>query len=269
MKRLTSMLPMLVASAVLAGCATGHGKADAQAGAVSFPDPSHAVRPEGTFVNLQNLRQVGPGMTKRQLYALLGTPHFNEGVFGVRRWNYIFDFRDPNDNTRYTRCQYQIQFDDKGLSRAAFWNPASCKDVLAVHDDTAVSAPAATLPAQPIRLSSDALFDFDRADLNAGGRDQLARLLQQIQAASAVQDILIVGYTDRIGSEKYNLALSKRRAESVRNYLVAGGVNAGVIQVEGRGEADPVVQCPRSSRAALIVCLAPNRRVEVSGSARP
>ena len=268
MKCLTSMLPTLVAGALLAGCAAGHAKPGAQPGAVTFPDPSHATMPEGTFVYLQNLRQVGPGMTKSQLYALLGTPDFNEGVFGVKRWNYIFDFRDRSDRARYTRCQYQIQFDSKGLSQAVFWNPASCREVLAVHENTVSSAPA-MMPAQPIRLSSDTLFDFDRADLSSRGRDQLAQLLQQIQAASAVQEILIVGYTDRIGSKNYNLALSKRRAESVRNYLVAGGVNAGVIQVEGRGEADPVVQCPRSSRAALIVCLSPNRRVELSGTARP
>jgi outer membrane protein OmpA-like peptidoglycan-associated protein len=50
---------------------------------------------------------------------------------------------------------------------------------------------------------------------------------------------------------------------------VQGGVPADAIQVEGRGKADPVVQCPKQARAKLIACLAPNRRVELSGIAKP
>ena len=74
---------------------------------------------------------------------------------------------------------------------------------------------------------------------------------------------------------KFNLELSQRRAESVKAYLVSKGVDASLIQAEGRGEADPVVNCPDPTRNGeiknfrqLIQCLAPNRRavVEVSGT---
>ena len=71
--------------------------------------------------------------------------------------------------------------------------------------------------------------------------------------------------TDRIGTDEYNLNLSQERAEAVSNYLVEQGVPASVMHSEGRGKADPVVQCEPGSSADVIACLAPNRRVEISG----
>lgn len=273
----TACSAMLLGLTLLAGCSTIHHKeAPAAASgsegdaAVSFPDPSHATMPEGIFVNLENLRKIAPGMTKDQLHNLLGTPHFNEGVFGVRKWNYILDFRKADGSGNYFSCQYQIRFDSNGHAENFYWKPASCKSVL----DIAVPPPApvvptpAVMPNEPIRLSSDALFKFDRSDLTPEGRDRLSQLLQQVQSASQIQNILVIGYTDRIGSDSYNLALSRRRAESVRDFLVAGGVPAADVQVEGHGKADPIVQCSDARRAALIACLAPNRRVELSGRAR-
>lgn len=277
MKRYGTACPaMLLALLLLAGCSTLHHK-DAPAAAsggegddaVSFPDPSHATMPEGIFVNMENLRKIAPGMTKDQLHNLLGTPHFNEGVFGVRKWNYILDFRKADGSGNYFSCQYQIHFDHSGHAENFYWKPDSCKSVL---DTAALPAPVAptpaVMPSEPIRLSSDALFKFDRSDLTPQGRDRLSQLLQQVQSASQIQNILVIGYTDRIGGDSYNLALSRRRAESVRDFLVAGGVPAADVQVDGRGNADPVVQCSDAGRAALIACLAPNRRVELSGLAR-
>ncbi len=49
----------------------------------------------------------------------------------------------------------------------------------------------------------------------------------------------------------------------MRSYLVQAGVPAQKIQVQGRGESEPKVQCAQTARAALIDCLAPNRRVEI------
>ncbi|WP_158752679.1 OmpA family protein [Dyella sp. S184] len=273
-----AVLPAVLAGLMLtAGCGTMHGQAPSagadDGGSIAFPDPAHASRPEGTFVNLENLRNVAPGMTKDQLYALLGAPHFSEGVFGVRKWNYIFDFRKPEGGDGFFRCQYQVAFDKDHLASGFYWKPEACKSVLERLVPTVVAAPL-PLPQQesmhlaPMRLASDALFDFNRAELKAQGREQLDDLLQKIRSASQVEDILVIGYTDRIGSDSYNLALSQRRADAVRNYLVAGGVPTTAIRVDGRGKADPVVQCSNAVRPELIACLAPNRRVELNGVAR-
>lgn len=261
---------------LLAGCATaGHHKSGDQGSgdqgradeAVVFPDPAHSLRPEGTFVNLANLRNVSVGMTKQQLYDLLGTPHFSEGVIGVREWNYIFDFHRHDGGADIT-CQYQVQFDKHYRASGLYWKPESCKSVL--DETVATVAPPAPqpLPKEPLRLSSDALFEFARAELTDTGRQQLGGLLQRVSSASEVQDIQVIGYTDRIGSDAYNLDLSRRRAQTVTDFLSAGGVPATVIHTEGRGKDNPIVQCQQKNRKALIACLAPNRRVEVSGVSR-
>jgi OOP family OmpA-OmpF porin len=259
---------VLVSLALLAACGTTHIKtsADSNAGGeISFPAPAHATMPEGIFVNIDNLRNVAPGMTKGQLYNLLGAPHFSEGVFGVRKWDYIFDFRRQNGDQ--FSCQYQVDFDKDDRARDFHWKPESCKSVLAAPAIAEAPAPVA-LPKEPIRLSTDALFDFDHSNLTAQGRSRLSALLKQVQSASQIETILVAGYTDRIGSDSYNQALSERRAESVRDYLIDGGVSPGAVRVEGHGKGSPLVSCADSNYQALIACLAPNRRVELSGMSR-
>ncbi|STS89573.1 outer membrane protein A [Klebsiella variicola] len=75
-----------------------------------------------------------------------------------------------------------------------------------------------------------------------------------------------MGFTDRIGSEAYNQQLSEKRAQSVVDYLVAKGIPAGKISARGMGKSNPVTgnTCDNvKARAALIDCLAPDRRVEI------
>jgi OOP family OmpA-OmpF porin len=230
-----------------------------------FPDPARASLKEGMFVDLDNLRLFARGMSKRQLHGLLGTPHFNEGMWGVREWNYLFNFRS-SPNGDYFTCQFQVHFDNKGIAQGGYWKPQACAALL----QPAAAAPApAPMPAEPVRLAADALFGFDSAALTAAGRQSVDALLQQVRSASQVQTIEVAGYTDRIGSAAYNRELSQRRADAVREALVQGGVPATAIVAEGRGNAQPLVQCGPLAKQALIACLAPNRRVEVSGVARP
>ena len=56
---------------------------------------------------------------------------------------------------------------------------------------------------------------------------------------------MVVGYTDRIGSDAYNLKLSEARARTVADFLVGKGLPAGKVSIEGRGETNPVTgtQC--------------------------
>ena len=80
----------------------------------------------------------------------------------------------------------------------------------------------------------------------------------------------VVGYTDSTGGQDLNMRLSQQRADTVRQYLIAQGIAAGLIQAHGAGKQQPVKECAHTgSREALIACLQPNRRVEieVNGSA--
>lgn len=259
------LLYALAATALaLALCGATPAHAQDAGNEPSFPDPAHSNMPEGAFVNVENLRKVAPGLTKHQLYDLLGTPHFSEGVFGVRQWNYIFAFRVSDGDV--IRCQYQVQFDKQHVAQAFYWKPASCKSLLEPPAPPPVPAPAAAPMA--ITLSSDAMFGFDSATLTPEGKANLDGLLSRVQEASRIQNIMITGYTDRIGSDSYNLTLSQRRADAVRQYLAEHGVSPATMMVDGRGPADPVVQCDDKQRSRLIACLAPNRRVELKGSAR-
>lgn len=259
-------LALGLAVLLFSACASsGATRATAAADTPDFPDPARASMKEGMFVDLDNLRLFARGMSKRQLYTLLGTPHFNEGMWGVREWNYLFNFRStPNGD--YFTCQFQVHFDNKGIAQAGYWKPQACAALLQPPTAAPVAAP---MPAEPVRMAADALFGFDSATLTAAGRRSVDALLQQVRSASQVQTIQVAGYTDRIGSDAYNLALSQRRADAVREALVQGGVPATAIVAEGRGNAQPLVQCGQGAREALIACLAPNRRVEVSGVAQP
>src|SRR3546814_1604081 len=94
------------------------------AGAPVFPDLATATFAGGTYPNVDNLRAIAPGMTKDQLYDLIGRPHFHEGVFGVREWNYLFHFRDADGNA--SACQYQVRFDADALVASTHWKPSTC-----------------------------------------------------------------------------------------------------------------------------------------------
>jgi OmpA-OmpF porin, OOP family len=129
--------------------------------------------------------------------------------------------------------------------------------------------PAPVAPPPPparfekVTLSATELFAFDSATLNQP-QPKLDEIAAALQADPSITDVDINGYTDRLGSDKYNQKLSERRANAVREYLVAHGIDGGRLKAYGKGKANPVVtDCNQKKRAELIECLAPNRRVEV------
>ncbi|BAP88034.1 outer membrane protein A [Burkholderiales bacterium GJ-E10] len=119
-------------------------------------------------------------------------------------------------------------------------------------------APVVTKPAvlERVTFGSDALFAFDHYNLKPAARARLDALVQRMHGAR-INAIHVVGYTDSIGTEKYNQKLSERRANSVRNYLIQDGVPADIITAEGRGKHDFVASNKTAAGRAK------NRRVEV------
>jgi OOP family OmpA-OmpF porin len=126
--------------------------------------------------------------------------------------------------------------------------------------------PAPAPAVQKITLASKALFDFDKAVLRPDGRAAIdADVISKLPQVQKLELVLVTGHTDRIGTQQYNQRLSERRADAVRDYLVSKGVPKDRIETLGMGKTQPVpgVVCNQKSLKELIVCLAPNRRVEV------
>ena len=129
-----------------------------------------------------------------------------------------------------------------------------------------VVAPPAPPPViEQISLSSDVLFEFNKAELRPAGQQKLDEIADRLKGAN-VQQIAAIGHADRIGSEDYNQQLSEKRAESVKQYLTQKGVEENKVRSEGRGESEPVTkdQCKGNKpNAKLIACLQPDRRVDI------
>ncbi|TAM52883.1 MAG: OmpA family protein [Paraburkholderia sp.] len=154
--------------------------------------------------------------------------------------------------------------------RDAFWTPATanakCDGALVAQAPTPPAPVAPVAPAissQKVTYQADTLFDFDKAVLKPAGKQALDGLASKIEGMD-LEVAVATGYTDKIGSDKYNDRLSLRRAQAVKAYLVSKGVPANKIYTEGKGKRNPVkTDCNQKNRKALITCLAPNRRVEV------
>ncbi|WP_445003716.1 type VI secretion system membrane subunit TssM [Halomonas mongoliensis] len=120
---------------------------------------------------------------------------------------------------------------------------------------------------ETITLEADALFAFGRGDLEGlqgAGQHQLNRIAERLANTADVGRITVTGHADRIGSAAANRRLSLERAETVRTYLVGRGMAPELVEAEGAGSERPLVTCDDGlSRAELIRCLAPNRRVEI------
>lgn len=99
-------------------------------------------------------------------------------------------------------------------------------------------------------------FDFDKANIKPEYRDILNRIAGILMTLKGYT-IAVYGYTDDTGTQAYNLQLSQRRAEAVRDFLAQTGISATIMSTKGFGKSDPRV--PGDSEQAR----AANRRVEI------
>jgi outer membrane protein OmpA-like peptidoglycan-associated protein len=86
---------------------------------------------------------------------------------------------------------------------------------------------------------SDVLFDFDRASLKPDAREKLAKV-SGILLAYPTLHVSVEGHTDSVGTDEYNLKLSERRADAVRDYLTSNGISSANVSALGLGKDGPV-----------------------------
>ena len=99
-------------------------------------------------------------------------------------------------------------------------------------------------------------FDFDKANIKPEYRDILNRIAGILMTLKGYT-VAVYGYTDDIGSQTYNLELSQRRAEAVRDFLVQAGISSTIMSAKGFGKSDPRVSGNSDQARAA------NRRVEI------
>jgi len=159
----------------------------------------------------------------------------------------------------WTTGSGQVLKNSTGLCwRNSAWTPATA----APECDGAVSASpkgkAETPKPQVTKLTfaSDAFFDFDKSTIKPAGKQSLNALIAKLQGVT-LEVVIVVGHTDSVGSDAYNLKLGERRANAVKAYLVSQGIAPARIYTESKGERMPVADNKTSAGRAK------NRRVEV------
>lgn len=251
MEKTTLFRGLLLSSVALAVAACGNLSKVSDEGTTENPvfpkiaesEFNHDGSQFGSWPNWENVRQIEKGMNKDQLYNLIGRPHFEEGLYAVREWDYAFNYRE---NGVHKICQFKILFDKNMNAQSFFWYPNGCNGN------------------SSFTLTGDFLFDFDKDTLTTKGKEVVDNVAQQLKTSKA-QQVKVAGYTDRLGSEQYNLDLSQRRSNTVKARLIQQGVSAQ-IEAVGYGKANQVKACDGESGQALKDCLRPNRRVEISAN---
>ena len=128
--------------------------------------------------------------------------------------------------------------------------PPPAAPVCADEDGDGVCGPADLCPDTPrgekvgpngcsCDVTRQLTFGFDSAKLSAGDKAILDEMAETLTRLNFVEGV-IEGYTDSVGAESYNLALSQRRAQAAADYLQSKGIAASRMKVIGRGEADPI-----------------------------
>ena len=186
----------------------------------------------------------------------------NDALDLQARYRYMWDVADLT-----TATGEQYKSNQSVATLEAVYHPFRTSYVAPVAAPVVEEAPAPQVVEKNFALNSDVLFAFGKSTLKAEGTEALNGLYQQIVEFQPKDgNAVVVGYTDRIGSDASNQTLSEARARTVANFLVSKGMSASKVAIEGRGEANPVTgtQCDGvKAKAELISCLAPDRRVEV------
>ena len=142
-------------------------------------------------------------------------------------------------------------------------NIVGCDDVVLERDIEVIKGAPSGLLAM-VTIPAAAMFAFDKDVLTEEGKqaieDYRKKLRPELSEAYAG---IIIGHTDSVGNEDYNMGLSLRRAEAVADYLVSTGVSAAKLRVVGAGENDPIASNDTEQGRAE------NRRVDVIVVAEP
>jgi OmpA-OmpF porin, OOP family len=181
--------------------------------------------------------------------SLSSTQFAYQGIVGLG-WNVDTNFRVNLDGRYYGTSNPTVA--------GTTWTNNSFSVMLGLVLKFGPPAPAiAPPPPPPVNPPSFMVFfDWDRSNLSAQALNTIKQAAGQYKTKGSAR-VTATGHTDKSGPESYNMALSLRRANTVKDALVREGVPATAISVIGKGESQPLVQTADGVREPQ------NRRVEI------
>ncbi|EHG4046261.1 OmpA family protein [Salmonella enterica] len=249
----------------LSGCHQNpsHPERDGSIKGVVWPAPENAKlwTGKGIFPAPESISLLNKEMTKDQVYFLIGRPHFDEGVFSVREWDYLLHFRTPGIGLNgVTTCQLKIIYNSDKRVSDIYWRSVDPKNSLCPPDT------GQKKESHRYTLSADILFGLNQYQLDKSNHDMLQnidKIISDIKGKGGYDSISVYGYTDWQGDTGYNMKLSTLRAESVANYFISNGFPKDKIFYKGVGKTVPETSCPGLTNEKLTKCLLPDRKVVI------
>ncbi|MGD2023453.1 MAG: OmpA family protein [Desulfobacterales bacterium] len=232
------------------------------------------AEPQGRTPLAEGIREVGPVLEK--LSGKTAVFIFSDGTF-----DHLTDVKLPEDHTRELAEQHNVCF--YMISSATTWQAEkrltdmskanACSRVIPIEAFVnnpgymtgalyTVKASAVVETTTETRIAGlraqDGNFDFDKSDIRPEFQSELDEVGTFLQNNPDAY-VMLVGYTDSVGSEEYNLDLSHRRANSAANYLTSNhNIDRERIVVNYYGEANPIASNDTDEGRAQ------NRRVEIA-----
>lgn len=198
-------------------------------------------------------------------YVLAGQLIGQLGYNITKRWDLFLDYRYVvSDEPEFVNLSYV-----SGLLDTSHYDARNHSVMLGVRldlqEDCDAPPPPKAPPAPPpppVEPPREyvVFFGFNKANLTADAQKVVAEAAAAAMQYNAEQ-IVVIGHADTVGSPRYNIELSERRAETVRDELVRQGVQADRIATTGRGESDPMVQTgdnvrePQNRRASITIVI--------------
>ena len=172
---------------------------------------------------------------------------------------------EPTRSDQRVTAMYRYEFGGNSYRPSHAYRDVKVEIPAPAESKTAAAsaAPALASPRVEKRLvkttasmAADAFFDFDKSVLRPDAKAALEQTLARLKASGYEGNIRITGHTCNIGTAAYNLKLSERRAATVRQFLIDGGMPADRLLAEGMGLANPRYPNDREGRPK-------NRRVDI------